>query len=232
MINVSNASLTTRLNDLKSQHIADEVKKVNNKVSKKSSDILGFESRLKLKEDLTNELEREASFKGENYYYYNQQSYILFEPKSKSYSRNGGVVNSWILTVIHNDSKNTDLFSIGYSISILLKLINQNNRLGVNFQEDYMKQNKVGYAHGSGLDIYIVYELSSPHFTAENCLFGAVKITKDVNISHYKYSGYGICFNASDFSIDNFTDGKNVIIFGADMSFSSTQQIDSIIFMF
>ena len=26
----------------------------------------------------------------------------------------------------------------------------------------------------------------------ENCVFGAVKITKDSNIDKYKYSGYGI----------------------------------------
>ena len=46
---VTNAALTSRLNDLKSQHIADEVKKVDDKTKKNSTDILGFESRLKQK---------------------------------------------------------------------------------------------------------------------------------------------------------------------------------------
>ena len=46
---------------LKSQHIADEVKEVDDEVTKNSSDIFSFESRLKQKEDLTTELEREAS---------------------------------------------------------------------------------------------------------------------------------------------------------------------------
>ena len=78
---------------------------------KNSSDILVFESRLKQKEDLTTELEREASFNRGNYYY-NQQSYFFFEPKSKSYDRNRGVINNWILTEIHNDSKNNDLVSV------------------------------------------------------------------------------------------------------------------------
>ena len=56
----------------------------------------------------------------------------------------------------------------------------------------------------------------------ENGLCGAVKITKDVNTSHYKYSGYGICFDAeSDFSFGNIVNGKNVIVYGVDMSFSS-----------
>ena len=44
---VSNASLISRLNDLKSQHIATEVKTVDDKTKKNASDILSFESRLK-----------------------------------------------------------------------------------------------------------------------------------------------------------------------------------------
>ena len=66
---VTNAALTSHLNDLKSQHIADEVKKFDDKASKNSTDILGFESRLKQKEDTLNDLEREGSFSRGNYYY-------------------------------------------------------------------------------------------------------------------------------------------------------------------
>ena len=72
--------MTSQLNDLRSQHIVDEVKKVDDKVSKNRTDILGFESRLKQKEDTLNDLEREASlFRGN--YYYNQQSCLLYEAK-------------------------------------------------------------------------------------------------------------------------------------------------------
>ena len=56
---VSNASLTSRLNDLKSQHIATEVKTIDDKTKKSASDILGFESRLKQKEDIVDEVQRE-----------------------------------------------------------------------------------------------------------------------------------------------------------------------------
>ena len=31
--------------------------------------------------------------------------------------------------------------------------------------------------------------------TIENCLFGAVKLTKNADIDKYKYSGYGIGFD-------------------------------------
>ena len=48
---ITNASLTSQLNNLKAQHIADEVKKVDDKAKKNASDILVFESRLKQKED-------------------------------------------------------------------------------------------------------------------------------------------------------------------------------------
>ena len=70
--------MTSQLSDLKSQHITDEVKKVDDKVIKNSTDIFGFESRLKQKKDNLNDLEREASFfRGS--YYYNQNFYFLFE---------------------------------------------------------------------------------------------------------------------------------------------------------
>ena len=119
---------------------------------------MSFTSTTERNKDVINKLAREASF-NRGFYYYNQQSYFLFEPKSKSYDRNGGIINYWISTGIHNDSKNTDLFSVNNSGSILQKLINQNNSLGVYFEGNYMKQNKVGYAHGSVINIYIVYRL-------------------------------------------------------------------------
>ena len=90
-----------------------------------------------------------------------------------------------------------------------------------------MKQKKLGYAHGTVVNIYIVYELKNrstdnADFTVSNGLFGAVNLTKDVNTSNYQYKDYGICFDSGGrFSIGIITNGKNVIIFGADMSFSS-----------
>ena len=43
---VTNASLTSQLNDLKSQHIATEVTAIDNKTKKNASDILALESKL------------------------------------------------------------------------------------------------------------------------------------------------------------------------------------------
>ena len=74
---VTNANLTSRLNDLKSQHIATEVKTMDDKTKKNASDILGFESRLKQKEDIGDELQKEISF-NRRFFYYLQQNYLVY----------------------------------------------------------------------------------------------------------------------------------------------------------
>ena len=57
--------------------------------------------------------------------------------------------------------------------------------------------------------------------TLENCLFGAVTLTKHVNIDRYGYSGYGIGFDRKgSFSFSGRGYGQNVVIFGVDMSSS------------
>ena len=56
----------------------------------------------------------------------------------------------------------------------------------------------------------------------ENYLFGAVKLTKHVNVDQYKYWGYGIGFDRKGFFSHPYGgDGKNVIIFGVDISLST-----------
>ena len=84
---VSNASLTSRLNDLKSQHIATEVKTIDDKTKKNSSDILGLESRLKQKEDTINENERGLSF-NRGFFYYLQKCDLVYECKFSSFDAN------------------------------------------------------------------------------------------------------------------------------------------------
>ena len=81
------------------------------------------------------------------------------------------------------------------------------------------------------MNVYIVYEISktiniSDYPTLENCLFGAVKLTKNADIDKYGYSGYGIGFDRyGSFSFPGAGLGKNMIIFGVDMS--SSTKIDN-----
>ena len=72
---VTNASLTSQLNDLKSQHIATEVTGIDNKTKKNASDILALENKLIQKEDTINKNERGLSiFRG--FFFYLQQNHF------------------------------------------------------------------------------------------------------------------------------------------------------------
>ena len=52
-------------------------------------------------------------------------------------------------------------------------------------------------------------------------VFGSVKLTKNADPGKYKYICYGIGFDSrSEFSFSDGSMGKNIIIFGADMSLS------------
>ena len=76
-------------------------------------------------------------------------------------------------------------------------------------------------------NLYILYTLGpqlknlNTDFTLINCLFGSVKITENVNLDKYKYTGYGIGIDSrSEFLFTDGSYGKNVIIFGANRSSS------------
>ena len=66
---VTNASLTSRLNDLKSQHTATEVTAIDNKTKKNASDILALENKLQQKEYIINENEKGLSFNRGFFFY-------------------------------------------------------------------------------------------------------------------------------------------------------------------
>ena len=90
---------------------------------------------------------------------------------------------------------------------------------------------KVTYNHGKLITIYIVYEISKNHnisslSTLENCLYGAISLSKNADFDKYKYSGYGIAFDRHGFFLHHSGGtGRNVIIFGVDMS--SSTKIDN-----
>ena len=64
-------------------------------------------------------------------------------------------------------------------------------KIRVEFNGSRLKQDKVMYNHGKIVNICIVYEKSknysiSTYPTLENCLFGAVSLTKYADIDKYK----------------------------------------------
>ena len=73
-------------------------------------------------------------------------------------------------------------------------LIYYGTKIKVKFTGGCLKQPKSSYTHRKVVNIYILYELgasssdnSNP--TINNCLFGAVTLTKNADIDKYGYSG-------------------------------------------
>ena len=79
-------------------------------------------------------------------------------------------------------------------------------------------------AGGPMISMYIVSKTSpktiNSNFVFKNCLFGAIKIanTSNSDTDKWRYSGYGIGFDLTGrFTHPDGGNGKNVIIFGADL---------------
>ena len=213
----TNASLDSKINYLKAQHIADEVKKVDDKTKKNSSDILAFENRLTQKEDIVDESQGEDSFT-RGFYYYLQKSYTVYECRTGSFKFSNGKITKWKSTGIFNSDLNVSSSVTANSMPFL----ENNGRMNVNFNGYYLAQNKAIHpSNNKVVNIYIVYDLGFINnykisvYTIQNALFGAMKITKNAtNNPKNKYKRYGICFDSgSKFSKGNITNGKNVIIF-------------------
>ena len=212
---VSNASLTSRLNDLQSQHIATEVKSIDDNTKKNTSEIIGFESRLKQKEDIADEVQREnALTSGRDYYL--DKMYLLYECKAFSFKCTGDKINFWKSNGI-NDS---DMNAVSIGTTDLPSLVD-NGRMSVKLAGAYFKQTKlICPNNGNVINIYIVYKIKPifrlSDYTVQNALFGGVKITKNAtDTSKNKYEGYGICFDeGGTFSKRGINNDRNVLIFG------------------
>ena len=122
-----------------------------------------------------------------------------------------------------------------------MPILKNDERLYVYLKGNHFQQNNVltssndHVINTNVINIYIVYKLDPlastryKRFTIQNALFGLMQITKNANDnSKNNYKGYGICFDErSEFghtitegSFTHTTDTRNILIFGADMSFS------------
>ena len=111
---VTNASLASQLNDLKSQHIATEITSIDNKTKKNATDILALENELTQKEDTINEHERGLSF-NRGFFFYMDQSYFVYDCKMGSFQFTGGKISTWKSTGIFNYLGNSNMNAIGDS---------------------------------------------------------------------------------------------------------------------
>ena len=234
---VTNASLSSQLNDLKSQHIATEVTVIDNKTKKNASDILALENKLKQKEDIINEIERGLSF-NRAFFFYKDQSYLTYHCKigSFGFGLTSKDISEWKSTGIYNYSSDSNMNAVANAKSNLPNLKND-GRMHVHLSGNHFQQNKVIIPNNNNaINIYCICKLDpiassrDTSFTIQNALFGAMQITKNaIDNSKNNCKGYGICFDErSQFGHTinedgraHTTNGRNVLIFGVDMSFSA-----------
>ena len=223
----TNPSLSSQLNGLKSQHIATEVTGIDNKTKKNASDILALENKLKQKEDIINENERGLSFNRGFLFYKDTCECKL---GSFGFGITSGDIPEWKST--GDSNMNAVVDSGGH-----LPNIKNDGRIHVHLTGSHFQQNKVIIPNNNNaVNIYCAYQLDSiassrdTSFTIQNALFGAMQITKNATDSDKNnYKGYGICFDErsqfghtiTENGVTYTSNGRNVLIFGADMSFSA-----------
>ena len=230
---LTNASLTSQLNYLKSQHIATEVTGIDHKTKKNTSDILALENKLKQKEDTINENERGLSL-NRGFFFYIDQSYLVYDSKMGSFQFTGNKISTWKSTGIFNYSSDSNMYAVGDSVGDLPDIKNY-GRMYVYLSGNHFQQNKVIIPNNDNvINIYCVYEIQpisssrDTSFTIQNALFGAMQITKNTtDNSKNNYKEYDICFDErSQFGHTitedgraHTTNGRNVLIFGVYMNF-------------
>ena len=155
---VTNASLSSQLNDVKSQHIATEVTGIDNKTKKNATDILALENKLKQKEDTINENERGLSF-NRGFFSYIDQSYLVYGCKMGSFQFTNGKISTWKSTGIFNYLGNSNMNAVGDSSGGLPNIKND-GRLCVYLSGNHFQQNQVIIPNNDNvINIYCVYEI-------------------------------------------------------------------------
>ena len=142
-------------------------------------------------------------------------------------------ISEWKSTGIYNYSSDSNMNAFANAKSNLPNLKND-GRMHVHLSGNHFQQNVAGIPNNGNVINGNVYKLDpiassrDTSFTMQDALFGAMQITKNAtDNSKNNYKGYGICFDeGSQFGhtmteggCTHITNGRNVLIFGADMSF-------------
>ena len=161
------AILDSKINDLKDQHISDEVKKVNDKVKKNITDISNFKSPLDQEKSTIDNLEREISyFRGKDYYF---NSWLSSKPTFNSLTTGTDslYIEKWKSV---GSNYNSEIVAVKNASNNTPKMKISNEIIRVKFSDgDYFKQEKVDYIKNKIINFYIVYKLT-PRIITENGL--------------------------------------------------------------
>ena len=180
---------------------------------------------MKMKEDLR------------GFFLYTDQSYLKYECKMGSFGfgLTSKYTTEWKSTGIYNHSSDSNMNAVADAKTNLPNFTND-GRMHVYLSGNHFQQNVASIPNiNNVINTYCVYKLDpiastrDTNFTIQDALFGAMQITKNAtDNSKNNYKGYGICFDErsqfghtmTEVGHTHITNGRNVLIFGADMSFS------------
>ena len=100
-----------------------------------------------------------------------------------------------------SNQKTEPPFTTNKSLSPKLAWMN-NSRIRLRFTGSCLREQFATFTPNNVENLFIVYELDrwsqdlNAKFNLKDCLFGAVKLTMNVNPNKYSYSGYGTGFGS------------------------------------
>ena len=115
------------------------------------------------------------------------QNYLVFHPTGRYFKKIAGVRNgSYWQSKGLSDEKINSIKTSNHSITPNLDYYGTKRR--VEFNGSCLKQDKITFNHGKVVNIYIVYEINKSiniidYPTLANCLFGAVRLTKNTELT-------------------------------------------------
>ena len=165
------------------------------------------------------------------------QSYLKYERKSGSFgfALNSKNISERKSTGIYNHSSKSIMNAVANTKTNLPNFKND-GRMHVHLNGNHFQQIIAGIPNNNNvINIYCVYKLDpiastrDTSYTIQDALFGAMQITKNAtDYDKNNYKGYGMCFDErsqfghtiTENGVTHTSNGRNVLIFGADMSFS------------
>ena len=163
--------MSSQLNDLKRQHLTDEVKKVEDKVNENKKEIIFLKG----------------------FFSYEYHSNLVYNCKLNSFKiYASSSILDWRPKNIYDPSNKNELSSNRNINNFYPSIKNISGELYVFFSGNYFVQDIINISNNI-INIYCVYKLDpidfsrNNKFTIQNALFGAIEITKNANTSKYKY---------------------------------------------
>ena len=179
----------------------------------------------------------------EVFFAYFQQNNLFYECEVNSFIFNNKKISKWESTGVLNRS---DYYSMN-GIKVTKNetpILKNDEKMYVYLKGSHFQQNNVlttnndHVINDSVVNIYIVYKLDpitsrDTTFTIQNALFGAMQIAKNADTSKYIYESEEFTHVRKRGNFNDTTTGRNVIIFGVDMSFSkhANNKVNSIYVM-